>query len=306
MKLKVRTRTAAIIITVEETWPVQRVTELVLADPKLSGSFISSYSYGFPPKTVEADSEVSLKDAGIKPNEQLTAETSSNRAPVESATHKEDLNNKIAHVALSNSYLILRNVPDDNSCLFHAIAYALTGSLDYEDLHFRQIVADTIRQSPDFYSEVVLGRPVEDYCSWIVKAESWGGAIELGILSKYLGIRINCFDVELGSMMVFQDESAQALKYIVLVYSGIHYDCVVENAKLTESKAGDKGTWTGSEPQIVLGSEKLVKLLQSRNYTTNTTTFRVRCLDCYEVLVGESGAQKHANGYGHYRFGEVK
>lgn len=31
---------------------------------------------------------------------------------------------------------------------------------------------------PETYSEVMLGRPNDEYCRWILKPESWGGATE--------------------------------------------------------------------------------------------------------------------------------
>lgn len=311
MKLKIKSTAATAIVSVDPGVSVRELSELVASTDAFADTSIVSYKYGFPPKTISATDSQTLQDAGIKPNEQLIAETglekpaaakTASSAP--SAAARSD--SGIPHVALANGFLILRNVPDDNSCLFHAISYALTGSTDYEQLELRHVVASTIRQNPDLYSEVVLGRPNAQYCAWIEKKESWGGAIELGILSKHLNVRINCFDVELGNMMVFQDEAHKADRFIVLVYSGIHYDCIVSNRELTSNRSNDVGCWTTNESEIDGASEKLVQHLQHNNYTTNTTTFRVRCLECYEVLVGEMGAQKHANSTGHFRFGEVK
>lgn len=334
MKLKIKTGPKAAVLTVESTWKVLDLS-VHLAGTPLEGESITSYRYGFPAKTVDASSDQTLNDAGIKANEQLVAISGSlngtntnsksleaqdggtrsqisNTKPAPDKTHAANdktngANDKIAHVHITklDEYVILRNVPDDNSCLFNAILYALTGSFKWPDLDLRHIVAETIRGSPATYDEIVLGRPIDKYCEWIEKSESWGGAIELGILADFLGVRINCFDVELGSRMVFQDETNAPSKFIVLVYSGIHYDCFVTNRHLTEARSNDIGNWTAHELEIVASSSELVLLLQKRNYTTNTTTFRVRCLQCYEVLVGEMGASKHAEATGHFRFGEV-
>lgn len=312
MKLKIKAGAAAAVLTVESELKVLDLSSH-FAGTQLEDLSITSYRFGFPAKTVDATSNETLQDAGVRANDQLIAQLG-NQAQSPAAQAKPSVakdtkvdNDKIAnvHIPSLGQYVILRNVPDDNSCLFNAILYALMGAFKWPDVNLRHVVAETIRNSPETYDEVVLGRPTDTYCEWIEKNESWGGAIELGILAEFLGVRINCFDVELGSRMVFQDENRAPLKFIVLVYSGIHYDCFVTNVQLTETKTNDQGNWTAHEDEIVGASDKLVQLLQKRNYTTNTTKFRVRCLECYQVLVGEMGASKHAEATGHFRFGEV-
>lgn len=316
MRLKIKANTATDIFTLDDdSISVQELSKLISqSSGPLKGVQVKSYKLGFPPKTVDAEAKDSLKEAGFKPNEQLIAELGESSArtieqpPSKIAKSEKAEADDIAnmHISSLNEYAILRNVPDDNACLFNAISYALEGTFKLPDLNLRAIVADTIRNDPVTYDEMVLGRPLLQYCEWIEKSESWGGAIELGILASFLQVRINCFDVELGNLIVFQDEARKPSKFINLVYSGIHYDCIITNSKLTQVKTGDIGNWTTHEDDIVAACKSLVKCLQLRNYTTNTTKFRVRCLVCYEIVVGEMGASKHANNTGHYLFGEVK
>jgi ubiquitin thioesterase OTU1 len=40
-------------------------------------------------------------------------------------------------------------------------------------------------EHPDEYNEAILDNRPEDYSEWIVYGDSWGGGIELSILSKY-------------------------------------------------------------------------------------------------------------------------
>lgn len=87
--------------------------------------------------------------------------------------------------------VVLRVMEDDNSCLFRAISYVLTRSvMSVEEL--RQLVAGTIQEQPDMYSEVVLEQQPDAYCEWIKMESSWGGGIELGILAGF-------FDTEVSS-----------------------------------------------------------------------------------------------------------
>ena len=55
----------------------------------------------------------------------------------------------------------------------------------------RQIITGAVTQQPDLYNGAVLGKPNDEYCQWILKGESWGGAIEISILTKYYSIEID-------------------------------------------------------------------------------------------------------------------
>lgn len=311
MKLKIRSTKGVAVLEISEEESVKTLT-LNLSKDYFPGSTVISYKYGYPPKTVDASAEFTLKEAGIRNNDQIVAIDedggSSYTAPakVSKVQTPKAVSSEIPHVFVPelSTNLILRNVPDDNSCLFSSISLALTGTIDWKLLDLRRVVAETIRKSPHIYTTEILERPIEQYCDWIQKPESWGGAIELGILAKHLNIRITTYDIDLGQPITFQDESNPATRFIVLIYSGIHYDAIVTNEVLTTNKSGDIGVWDSST-SLSAACEKLVKLLQSKNYATNTTKFRVRCLDCYEILVGEQGASRHANSTGHFRFGEV-
>ena len=50
----------------------------------------------------------------------------------------------------------------------------------------RQVIVDTVAGDPDEYSEAFLGKPNAVYCAWILDPKSWGGAIELSILARYV------------------------------------------------------------------------------------------------------------------------
>lgn len=309
MKFRIKSPAGSGIIAAEESWTISRLADAIVSDiPSFQGKRIRAVKSGYPPKPLDYPQTATLTEAKLRSNEQLLVEfEDGNNVSEPSATARSAPSDEIPHVHISelNQYLILRNVPDDNACLFNAITYALQGTFKWSGLNLRDIVASTVEANPQTYDELVLGRTPAKYCEWIRKEDAWGGAIELGILSKYLNVRINCFDVELGRSMVFQDEEHVPAKFVCLIYSGIHYDCFVTNQALTQSKTGDVGGWSENEDAILHASATLVSHLQKRNYTTNTTTFRVRCLECYEILVGEMGATNHANSKGHFRFGEV-
>lgn len=45
----------------------------------------------------------------------------------------------------------------------------------------RQLIAEHVTHDPETYSEAILGKPPKEYCEWILKPDSWGGAIELSV-----------------------------------------------------------------------------------------------------------------------------
>ena len=39
------------------------------------------------------------------------------------------------------------------------------------------VIIDHVKRDPENFSDVILGRPREEYCFWIAQQNSWGGAI---------------------------------------------------------------------------------------------------------------------------------
>lgn len=291
-----------------------------------SSEVVASIKKGFPPKSIDLtySLDTTIEDKKIQDGDQLLIDFASfkRKSAIESslspqpAEKKPNLREDIpsTYIESINKYLILRNIPDDNSCLFNSISYAISGYDSYNNIsppeELRNVVTNYINDDPELYSDLILGRPRNEYCEWIKKKESWGGAIELGILADWFKVRIVCIDVELGNFIRFENEKETPDKFIILIYSGIHYDVLAMNDELSlENKSSDVAQWAiedEHEEDILTASQKLCKLLQNKDYSTNTTTFRVRCLDCYQVLVGEMGASKHAEETGHLNFGEVK
>lgn len=324
MRLKVKSPSATQVFLIDDNASYQQlIAELELnKDLFPHQETVSAVKKGFPPTALEIVSDKLIRE-DIKSGDQLILETAgkshSANPQADTSTSNDskgsgDVNSKtddeeddIPHVNIPELHqtLILRNVPDDNSCMFNAINYAMKKESVKE---LRSICGTVVKSDPDKYNELVLGKTNQEYSKWIQQPNSWGGAIELGILSAYLNVRINCIDIELGNFITFENEAHKPTRFMNLIYSGIHYDLLALNSSKLSSKETDETMWEllSDKADLILSySEVLCKLLQTKNYTTNTTTFRVRCLVCYKVLVGEMGASKHANETGHFNFGEV-
>ena len=79
----------------------------------------------------------------------------------------------IAASAADGERLVRRVVIADNSCLFVAVAHALSGFVGRRERAdgLRRVVADAILADGERYSEAVLGKAPHDYVEWILRSE---------------------------------------------------------------------------------------------------------------------------------------
>ncbi|KAJ5772061.1 hypothetical protein N7520_002590 [Penicillium odoratum] len=202
---------------------------------------------------------------------------------------------------------VLRVMPDDNSCLFRAVGAAVMGDMDTM-VELRSIIAGAIQSNPSEYSAAILGKKPDEYCQWIQNDDSWGGAIELKILSEYFNIEICSIDVK--TLHIFQFNEGAPTRCIV-VYSGIHYDVLALSpsdppyTRANPFAHGDTKIFESIDPVVLEKAKELCRVLQSKHYYTDTAGFSVRCNTCGGTFTGEKGATKHASETGHYDFGEA-
>lgn len=172
------------------------------------------------------------------------------------------------------------------------------------------MVAQTIQSKPEFYTAGLLEKAPDAYCAWIQRDDSWGGGIELSILSSHFDIEICSINVQ--DLRIDRFNEGKSTRCI-LVYSGIHYDVlavtpfagaspefdrkIFQVAKLGDDEEEDGGA--------LEGARELCKGLQARHYYTDTHAFDIRCNACGWSGKGEKSATKHAKDTGHYDFGEA-
>ncbi|KAF4316364.1 hypothetical protein BBO99_00008731 [Phytophthora kernoviae] len=179
---------------------------------------------GFPPKMIEGSGESTLVSLGVRTGSVLVL--------------KEAPQTGGAQPSRATSIFMRRVVPADNSCLFHSIGYALGKGRGGNGPMMRQLIKETILADPETYSEVFLGRPVYEYCAWIIDDKSWGGEIELSILSTYYKVEMVVFDVTSMSRLCYGEDQGFTQR-MFLLYDGIHYDLVVESPSTTASERQD-------------------------------------------------------------------
>lgn len=150
----------------------------------------------------------------------------------------------------------------------------------------REQIRDTILAHPELYSEVFLGRPVYEYCAWILDAKSWGGEIELSILAQHFRVEMVVFDVTSMSRLCYGEDQGFSQR-MFLLYDGVHYDLVVEAPSATASPSRDTTLFAINDfAKVERASEVAVEAHQKHEYT-DLHRFSIQCLVCQQGFTGQ-------------------
>ncbi|KAJ3218583.1 Cell morphogenesis protein PAG1 [Dinochytrium kinnereticum] len=257
---------------------------------------------GFPPKYINVNDDSTLAECGVKDGEQLHVEEDDTIA-LQAATSSDS--NISEAIPLEDGYLVVREMDDDNSCLFHAIGYIFERDADAAG-SLRKIIADAVLKDPITYNEVILGKPEADYAKWIKSPQSWGGAIELSIFSSHFNTEICSVDVSTLRVDRF-GEGSNLPRIAVVMYSGIHYDALAltPERSMSTSKEFDVTVFERERGEgVVEAALKLAMVWKEKRKFTDLATFTLKCGQCGTGLKGQKEAQEHAMKTGHASFNE--
>ncbi|XP_062842607.1 ubiquitin thioesterase OTU1 [Trichomycterus rosablanca] len=255
---------------------------------------------GYPPSSLDlSDKDAHLKDYPIKSGDTLIVEEEKNKPKVEtnSTTPKTPLLD-------CSPVLERRVVPADNSCLFTSVNYVVEGGVYNAACapDMRQLIGQIVASDPTAYSEAVLGKTNEDYCTWIQRSDTWGGAIELSILSKFYQCEICVVDTQTVRVDRF-GEDAGYNKRVLLIYDGIHYDPL--QMLIPGTDCPPQTIFSTSEDVILAQALELADEARRKRQFTDVNRFALRCMICHTGLVGQKEAREHAKETGHTNFGEI-
>jgi ubiquitin thioesterase OTU1 len=157
---------------------------------------------GFPPKSIAKENDHStLREMKISNNESLRLEIKNLKDLSVNALTK--LDDPLDY----SKYSIYRKIINaDNSCLFNAVNYAINNCINEPQI-MRELIAVEIQTNSDFYNEAILEKNPMEYCSWIMQNDTWGGGVELSILSKFFQIEIAVADIKSCNFQFFGEVS---------------------------------------------------------------------------------------------------
>lgn len=258
---------------------------------------------GFPPKVlvIEGNELQRIVDLGIKNGEVIIVDYQKKADPKPNTTVPINLE-ELPYIELAPGFLSIYKIPDDNSCLFHSIIHSAGVESYISTTDLRNVVASTIRENLlGIYNSLILGKGIEEYCDWITHVQLWGGEIEIDIIAKFLDIQVITVDIESGHEYKFNESLAN---YILLAYSGIHYDSIVYQEDFQQQ--AKFSLYEDANLKILENLPRLSSLMKEMGWFTNTGKFKLKCGDCGKLLVGERDASQHASEYGHMNFQEYK
>ena len=250
--------------------------------------------YGFPKKIIQGEDldSLSLEELSIFDKEYLIIELNESNQE-----QNEKDNNQPQDIIDYSKYSIKRKeIPADNSCLFNAINFAINQNINSPEV-IREIIIAEIMSNPEEYNSAILGKNPEDYCKWISNKETWGGGIEISILSKFFQVQIAVADIQFITIEYFGNYD----KCIYLLYNNIHYDVFYkeENGKIT-------GIFNSNDAKVKQEVMDICMQLQNREIYVDTKNFSLKCMQCGFLMKGQNEAVDHSKKTGHINFSEIK
>ena len=292
-------------ITISQTDTLLNLKKNIISN-LLSNGIVTNESnisilYGYPTQTINNNEfdNLSLQDLSIFDKDSISIKLIN---PI--STKKEEKNQINGHnknngngniIDYSKYSIKKKDIPADNSCLFNAINFAVNQNINSPDV-IRGIITSEIKSNPAQYTSAILGKNPEDYCKWILNKETWGGGIELAILSKYFKIQIGVVDIQFITIEYFGHFD----KCIYLLYNNIHYDVFYkeENGKIT-------GVFDSNDEKVKNEIMDICLDLQKHALYADPTLFSIECMQCGLFMHGQNDVVEHTKKTGHINFKEV-
>ena len=247
-------------------------------------------AYGFPPKKIDntLNDTKTLPELSIGNNECLRIDL----------IDKELIRAKNDEIIDYSKYSVKKKtIPADNSCLFNSINFAINQSITEPEI-IRGIISSEILNNPIDYNEAILERPIEDYCDWILRGDSWGGGIEISILSKYFNVIIAVVDIQNITFEYFGDGFTEV---IYLLYNNVHYDVFYKediNGKIT-------GLFDVNDEKSKNEIMEICKELKKHQKYLDIQMFSVKCMQCNFLMKGQNDVIEHTKKTGHTNFSQI-
>ncbi|KPA81751.1 hypothetical protein ABB37_04040 [Leptomonas pyrrhocoris] len=200
---------------------------------------------GFPPKRIEPAASTPLAELKLRANDMLIIQEG------EATVQLGNTGEKYVRPASERAHFTRRRCPADNSCLFHACAYVLHDKSRGDGALIRQECVRAIREHPEMFNRNTLGMDPVDYAAWLSQKDTWGGAIELEVLSFLYKTEIFALDLQSSTVQKFGTGMGYTVR-VFLVYTGNHYDCIAMNPTYNSTSEREDQTLFSSRDDNVL------------------------------------------------------
>jgi ubiquitin thioesterase OTU1 len=124
------------------------------------------------------------------------------------------------------SYMIVKEIIKDGSCLYSAINYAMYQE-EGNGFALRELVHDLLQTEEYTDFKNCIDQPIEEYFRNLIVDLVWGGELEISILAKYFKTQIHVIYMKELNFHSYGPENS--FRAIFLLYTGSHYNLIVRN-----------------------------------------------------------------------------
>lgn len=207
---------------------------------------------GFPPKPIVAG-DTTLLSTILRDNDTVIVQKG------EAIVKQGSTDGKYIAPSNDRATFVRRRCPGDNSCLFHAAAYVLKNKSRTDGPALRQECADIVLANREVFNATLLGRSPQDYVQWLRQPTSWGGQIELLVLSFLFQTELVALDLQSARFERIGQDKGYATRVFV-VYTGNHYDAIGMAVSAMGGSEKDDQVMFNSRDQRVL--DQAVRFVQ--------------------------------------------
>ncbi|XP_064399616.1 ubiquitin thioesterase OTU1-like [Halichondria panicea] len=302
MILSVKTKTGRLVINdLSETSTFGHLQSVLKQKTSISPPY-QKILYGYPPQPISSsDTNATLQSLAIQSGETLILESHDNAMSTPTGNVQSDSTASGSRPLNKEMRKLSRKVvPADNSCLFKSISLLLCNGVE-SSKELRELVGGIVLSDPGKYHTALLGRDSSEYVKWLLREESWGGAIEVSVFSEHYQTELDVVDIQTQRIDRFGEDKGYSNRALLL-YDGIHYDPLL-------MEGGDGNTiqslFLTSDETILVEAVQIAKSAFDARRYTDLAGFSLRCMVCGKALTGQTDAQDHAQTTGHINFGEV-
>jgi len=207
---------------------------------------------GVPPKEVPRDDESALVTTLFRSGDVLVVQEG------EAQVKQGFTDGRYIPPSEKTSYFARRKMPGDNSCLFHAAAYTLENKKRDAQHTMRSKCAEAVAANKNFFTPAILGMPTEQYVRWISQSNSWGGEVELIVLSFLYQTEIVALDLQSFRVQRI-GESSNYTTRVFLVYTGNHYDAIAVTPAAGGLERDDQVMFSTRDEKVLQDAIKFVQ-----------------------------------------------
>eukprot|EP00930_Biecheleria_cincta_P102327 TRINITY_DN94029_c0_g1_i1.p1 TRINITY_DN94029_c0_g1~~TRINITY_DN94029_c0_g1_i1.p1 ORF type:complete len:382 (+),score=73.60 TRINITY_DN94029_c0_g1_i1:176-1321(+) len=194
--------------------------------------------------------------------------------------------------------MIRRTVPNDNSCLFYSLAYVCEdGKVASHAVEqgLRKIVADQVKSDPDPETRALfLGKPVDEYATWIMNTMHWGGENEIVVLAEHFKVEVAVISCE-GMNKIVYGQGPTATGRVYILYTGQHYDPLVAGAPGCTPDMERRVHPIGDDAALEAAALQIAREhnVEAARKAAQKRVKKIKCSGCGVLLESNEAFQEH-------------